>query len=65
MDSKEQARSVADYAGRVTVETWTEARAEEMGTVTGKVWTRAIQTALDENTAVFLPDREFPGFIFR
>jgi hypothetical protein len=58
-----KARSVADYVGQVREETWTEASTEGTGPVTGKLWTRAIQAAVDENQTIFIPDRGEPYYI--
>lgn len=57
-----------DYASRMRVDTWTEvspraAGGEVAATVTGEIWTQAIQAALDEHQAVHLPARAAPYYL--
>jgi hypothetical protein len=60
---REAGKSVANYAHLAHEETWTEATAAGPATVTAKVWTRAIQAALDENKTVCIPDAHRPYYI--
>ncbi len=60
--SQSRPRSVAEYAKHVVTGTWTEKRANGTVSVSGKLWTRAIQLALDENKTVFIPDLGEPYY---
>lgn len=48
-------RSLADYAHLAIEGTWSEATAQGPAIVSAKVWTRALQKALDENVTVHIP----------
>jgi len=50
-------RSIVDYAKLASPGTWTEKTAKGAVNVSAKIWTLAIQTALDENKTVFIPNQ--------
>ncbi len=60
---KASARPVTDYASRVTTGTWNETRSGQTVRVSEKLWSRAIQAALDENKIVRIPDQGRPYYI--
>ena len=60
---KGNARLVTDYASRVTTDTWKETRGGQTVSVSDKLWSRAIQAALDENKIIRIPDQGWPYYI--
>ena len=60
--------SATAYRDRVRTESWTEVWPDAAGkaetrTVTGELWTAAIQASIDQHKAVFLPGREAPYYL--
>ncbi|MBI5820801.1 MAG: hypothetical protein HZA88_17675 [Verrucomicrobia bacterium] len=59
---------IKEFSSLVTVGTWSEIQpgahgGEQTNTVTGEIWTAAIQAALDKHRGVFLPARDKPYYL--
>lgn len=63
LQPKGVARSVADYSSLVTAGKWTEIHPSGSVEVSAELWTRAIQTAMDENKSVRIPYTGKPYYI--
>lgn len=61
--AKKPARPVTDYVKLLTEGTWNETLSKGTISVSAKLWTRAIQAALDENKTVSIPDLGRPYYI--
>jgi len=56
-------KSVSDYSTLTTTGTWTEVHPSGNVKVSAKIWTKAIQAALDENKSVYIPYTGEPYYI--